>query len=401
MHRLVSLGGRLLPKPLPQSTHTPYFSFASQIDPNFQAAVNPFLVARNLYSEDEYKRIQEIQQMSYPTILEEVKKFPQRPKTRVKSALIQFLIEQVPKKGIVAPQTGQSQAEEGEESEEVEGSTGSVPRHIHGEIDVAQTIDTEATLKLLNENSLFRDLRHEIGINRTSFTPRTQKSLLPYLENYPEKQLLEQISHLTNVDFKRELEQFIQRSPLYSRTTPLQKARKLAKEDLLHSFKDMIFVHREYAHLHRNSLKSILIEPKGKLYTTLDCLEALRTLEDPVYLNKMHSYFQTLTYNSLLKFWRIIFEQIEKYDIQTLDLILRISGYLKEKYNISYIEPGNEGIVYERIFNHAVNLVEENNQSYPIISLANIVNHYRNNQSKLPKSAFQQVQILGVTLFIC
>ena len=87
-----------------------------------------------------------------------------------------------------------------------------------------------------------------------------------------------------------------------------------------------------------------------------------------------------------------------EYDIQTLDLILRISGYLKEKYNISYTEPGNEGInwgwkciiikiigiVYERIFAHAVNLVEENNQSYPVISLASIINHYRNNQSKLP-----------------
>lgn len=311
MHRLLSLGGRLLQKPLPQSNHTPFFSFASQIDPNFQAAVNPFHVARNLYSEDEYKRIQEIQHMSYHTILEEVKKFPQRPKTRVKSALIQFLIEQVPRKGIVNPQTGSVQAEEAEEIDEVEGSTGSAPRPVHGDIDVAQTIDTEETLKLLNENSLFRDLRHEIGINRTSFTPRSQKTLLPYLENYPEKQLLEQISHLTNVDFKRELEQFIQRSPLYSRTMPLQKVRKLAKEDLLHSFKDMIFVHREYAHLHRNSLKSILTEPKGKLYTTLDCLEALRTLEDPVYLNKMHSYFQTLTYNALMKFWRIIFEQIE------------------------------------------------------------------------------------------
>ncbi len=309
MHRLLSLGGKLVPKALPQSNNIPHFSFASQIDPNFQS-VNPFFVARNLYSEDEYKRIQEIQQMSYHTILEEVKKHPQRPKTRVKSALIQFLIEQVPKKGVVSPKTDQNQAEETEEGEDVENTGTAAPRTIHGDIQVAQTIDTEESLKILNEDPLFRSLKQDVGLTKAAFTQRAQKTL-PYLENYPEKQLLEQISHLTNVDFKRELEQFINRSPLYSKTTPLQKARKLAKEDLLHSFKDMIFVHREYAHLHRNILKSILTEPKGKLYTTLDCLEALRGLEDPVYLNKMHSYFQTLTYNSLLKFWRIIFEQIE------------------------------------------------------------------------------------------
>jgi len=59
------------------------------------------------------------------------------------------------------------------------------------------------------------------------------------------------------------------------------------------------------------------------------------------------------------------------------------------------------GIVYERTFAHAVNLVEENNQSYPLISLASIINHYRNNQSKLPKSASQQVQLLGVTFEFC
>jgi len=79
-----------------------------------------------------------------------------------------------------------------------------------------------------------------------------------------------------------------------------------------------------------------------------------------------------------------------------LDLILRISGYLKERYNISYAEPGNEGNIFERIFAHAVNLVEENNQSYPLVSLTNIINNYRNNQVKLPKSTAQQVQALGV-----
>jgi len=305
MHKLISRGAKFLLLSVPRTYFIPRVKFSSQIESQIQNG-DHMSISRNLYSEDEYRRIEEIQQMPYQNLLEEVKKYSNKPKSRAKNTLIQFLIDQVPKKGVV--NSNQTLSQEFELQDQRLPHRGEY-QHDHNE--ESYSADSEEAIKILQENSLFKGLTFEVGVfnQRISF-PHNQKTL-PYIENYPEKQLIDHLTSLSNVDFKREIEQLIHRSPLYSKTVPLQKIRKLSKDDLSSTFKDMIFVHREYAHLYRNNLKHILSDSKGKLYNTLDCLEALRSLEKSINLSHMHNYFLTLNPTALLKFWSVIFEALD------------------------------------------------------------------------------------------
>lgn len=304
MHKLISKGFKHFSFSFPKAHHIFGIKFSSQIDVE---SGDQTVVSRSLYSDEEFRKIEEIQQMSYQNLLEEVKKFSNKPKSKTKQILIQFLIEQVPKKGKNERNINFSQEFEVEEEQTAPNKTNY--QLIHNE--ESYSTDTEQAITMLQENSFFNDLKLQGGLlNPTLTFPENQK-FLPYIENYPEKQLIDHIGSLSNIDFKREMEQLIHRSPLYSKSLSKTNIKKLAKEDLSSSFKDMIFVHREYAHLHRNILKHILTDPKGKLYNTLDCLEALRSLEKSTNLSRWHSYILTLSPNSMIKFWNVIFESID------------------------------------------------------------------------------------------
>jgi len=310
MHKLISRGAKFLSFSFPKTHFIPRIKFSSQIDSHLQGA-DQLTISKSLYSEEEYRKIEEIQQMPYQVLLEEVKKYSNRPKTRAKNNLIQFLIAQVPKKGVINENNSFTQELELDENQII---THHRHDYAHNHNEESYAADTEEAIKILRENSLFNDLKFEIGLFSHRLTPPIAQKTLPYLENYPEKQLLDHINSLSNVDLKREMEQLIHRSPLYSKI-PLVKVKKLAKDDLSSSFKDMLFVHRDYAHLHRNFLKHILADPKGKLYTTLDCLEALRSLERSTNLARWHTYLQTLSPNALIRFWSVIFESIDSKSI--------------------------------------------------------------------------------------
>ncbi len=297
MQKLMLYGSRLLRTSFskPKLVSFPYAKFSNVDHP---ISKSDFNISPELYTEEGLGKIQEIQNMPYLTLIEEVKKLSGKPKSRTKIGLIQFLIDQVPQKY----QTDGSLTEDQATLDNNTESTASFDHYLE---------DTEEAINLLIENPLYRNIRTKVGIVSHRLIPCHMQNNLPYLENYPEKQMIEHINHLNNVDLKREMEQLIYRSPLYSKSIPVIKVRKHSKESLLTSFQDMIFVHREYTQLTKNLLKHVLSDPKGKLYNPLDCLEALRSLEKPLVLELMNPYFQTLTHTALHKFWNVIFESID------------------------------------------------------------------------------------------
>ena len=97
--------------------------------------------------------------------------------------------------------------------------------------------------------------------------------------------------------------------------------------------------------------------------------------------------------------------------METLDIVLRVALILKEKYNLNYTESGEEGIisnfsqsklqlahVFEKLYAHAVNLVQTSNQTHPISSLAGLINSFRRIYPNLNASQNANIKVLGVSL---
>ena len=163
----------------------------------------------------------------------------------------------------------------------------------------------------MNNNNLLKSLQSELGslVQDVPFS-HTNNKALPYMETLSRKSIEEEVHRQIPHDTKREVDHFLQRSPLYAKTSFLQKFKKLPKEKLQSTYKDLVFLHREYSDMYKNNLKQIIHDSKGKTFNTLECLEAVRSLSDPINLSRMQSYFQTLAPSALVKFWKNIFESL-------------------------------------------------------------------------------------------
>ena len=97
MHRILQANKRLIEPLKARLSHGIKFNYSGQVDPSPQSepSIN---VPKELYSVQNYMKIRELQSMSYLNLLEEIKKYPNKPKARSKNVLLQFLIEKIPKK---------------------------------------------------------------------------------------------------------------------------------------------------------------------------------------------------------------------------------------------------------------------------------------------------------------
>ena len=306
MHRFLFKGAKLFK--CSHQNYPTYFTFSSEVNQNTNVDVSA-IAPKDLYSSENYLKIQEFQQMTYQSLIEEVKKYSGKPKSRTKNALLQFLIEQIPKhaskKQSVRAQKSMEHREKGASYAD------SMEQNIAHAIRGYEPGDLENSLNKVLQSSLLREIQQEIGVSKHHLQPFTNNKALPYLETYPDKQVKENLAAYTNVELKREMEQFLQRSPLYTKTSFSAKTKKAHKENIGQIYKDLVYLHREYTDTYKNSLKQLLSDTKGKVYNTLDYLEVVRNLDSSLDLSKIHPYLQTLSSNALIKFWKIIFDSLE------------------------------------------------------------------------------------------
>lgn len=305
MQRLFQFGRKLSPFNVPQRFHqVTRLRYSSEI--NSRLNEEPLVISRSLYTSENYQKIENLQELPYRTLLEEAKKYPGKPKSRSKNAVIQFIVDHIPKKEQSYQQIKHEPAAfpEAENENEWLGHSGVREAPVEGEAE-----DSRSALNILNNSAVFRDLKYDLGTAQYDRLGLSSNKALPYMETYPPKQILEELESRKPIDLRREIEQFVLRSPLYQKTSFPQKVKKYQKEDVKEPFTDLIFLHREYADFFRNNLKHMLSDHKGR-YTTLDCLEILRHLDNFENLFKIQKYLQTLPSNAMLDFWQTIFESI-------------------------------------------------------------------------------------------
>lgn len=305
MQRLFQFGRKLSPFNIPQNFHqVSRLRYSSEI--NSRVNEEPLIISRSLYTAENYLRIENLQEMPYRTLLEEAKKYPGKPKSRSKNAVIQFIVDHIPKKEQTYQHINHEPASfpEVENQSEWLGHSGVRETPAEGGAN-----DARAAQNILNNSVVFKDLKYDLGTSQYDKFGLLSNKALPYIETYPPKQILEELDQRKPIDLRREIEQFVLRSSLYQKTSFPQKVKKYQKEDVKEPFTDLIFLHREYADFFRNNLKHMLTDHKGK-YTTLDCLEILRHLDKFENLFKIQKYLQTLPSNALLDFWQTIFESI-------------------------------------------------------------------------------------------
>jgi len=255
------------------------------------------------YTEENIKKIEEYQQMSYQSLLEEAKKYPNKPKARNKNVVLQFLIDQLPKK----VEDTSDPTKHGAANEEIKFS----------EIDHKGHEEYSQIHKIINQSIVFNNIRNCLPAFEDDVLHLDVDKPIPYIETYKTSRIDHELNALRHMDFKREMDYFLQRSRLFSKTNFSQKIRKVPKENLKNVFRDLILLEKEHGNLFQNHLKHALTESKPRASATLEYLEILRSFNSPVNLWQMNLYLKNLAPTSLLKFWRVIFNSLDSINIST------------------------------------------------------------------------------------